>query len=815
MKKLFVLFLMLCIPITVSASEQVTPPQFTLVKDFIVPELKAIASSEEHAVTVGTDGIAYRTTNLEEWERIDLGVDSDMYDILWDGKKYIAVGDNMTILISINGIEWEQINIDFESIYRVYSNIEYNGETYVIAGKTDHVLVSEDGFNWRAIEQRFRLPITDMIYDGHKFVAVTGALGLVSQSPSEVYSTEDGVNWVKHEAAIIKENMSFQSWNGGYLNAIEFDGEQYIAASTQSKIYYSKDLNDWRKEGMSTYANAVDDVFCIGDETIISSSGLYHYEDNEWVEKDHSRYNDIKVVMNQIVAVGSEAQIAIYESGNWRVVKEKTNLSFEPMIIYDSDLKYYYTYFGDVEVSSLDGEEWGDLIYPTYPRTKNVIKVDETYYGLLKGYVSKSNDKKTWNNDAGYKVYNDIDPENRMIHWGEKVQPENPSINLEKILLVEDTFISYASFKGGAVIFTSKDGLNWFSNVQESEIIRLKKWDEDCKDHVVYKIDDITYDGNKILIFGYKYEGSYKNRTSYIMESEDMINWHEISYTIKGVTDVDFRKIEWTGEKYIAIARESSGNYDQIVMYSNDGYNWEAASLGIVTRYEKVNYNGLEYVALGQKGRIRASLDGLTWNYIKLPTRQNLKDCIWDGDKYIIIGDEGAMLYSYGFLSDELRQDGRYLSDAITLKNLGLISGNNQGDLELDRAPTIYEVAIMLVRMMGEEEMALSHKYEHPYENVPSWASCYVGYLYKKNIISNDDIKLFASEESLNAPEFVELLLKVVRREERGNNYVEYDSLERAYSLRLIDIELFEKLSAEKFTRGFMFKCVSHYLSQQ
>ena len=72
---------------------------------------------------------------------------------------------------------------------------------------------------------------------------------------------------------------------------------------------------------------------------------------------------------------------------------------------------------------------------------------------------------------------------------------------------------------------------------------------------------------------------------------------------------------------------------------------------------------------------------------------------------------------------------------AIRLYYLHLITGTGTAvngciSFDLDRDLTRLEGAVMAVRLMGVEQDIVSHRYTHPYNDVPEWAGAYVGYLY-------------------------------------------------------------------------------------
>lgn len=72
--------------------------------------------------------------------------------------------------------------------------------------------------------------------------------------------------------------------------------------------------------------------------------------------------------------------------------------------------------------------------------------------------------------------------------------------------------------------------------------------------------------------------------------------------------------------------------------------------------------------------------------------------------------------------------ENKYEYYANKLKEIGVFKGTDSG-FELDREPTRIESAVMFVRLLGAELEAMEKKYEHPFTDVPEWATDHVGYL--------------------------------------------------------------------------------------
>ena len=87
---------------------------------------------------------------------------------------------------------------------------------------------------------------------------------------------------------------------------------------------------------------------------------------------------------------------------------------------------------------------------------------------------------------------------------------------------------------------------------------------------------------------------------------------------------------------------------------------------------------------------------------------------------------------------------------ADALKQMELFVGTKNG-YELDRAPTRVEAAVMLVRLLGQEDAAKSGSYDIPFTDVPNWAAPYVGWLYEKELSVGVSDTKFGTTQNCNA----------------------------------------------------------------
>lgn len=101
---------------------------------------------------------------------------------------------------------------------------------------------------------------------------------------------------------------------------------------------------------------------------------------------------------------------------------------------------------------------------------------------------------------------------------------------------------------------------------------------------------------------------------------------------------------------------------------------------------------------------------------------------------------------------------------ALRLYYLGLISGtgvNANGGVEfaLNRGLSRLEAAVLAVRLMGAEKDAEKANHAHPYEDVPDWASAYVGYMYNRGLLNYIGDRQYRPNAAVTPDEFMSYVL--------------------------------------------------------
>ncbi len=108
---------------------------------------------------------------------------------------------------------------------------------------------------------------------------------------------------------------------------------------------------------------------------------------------------------------------------------------------------------------------------------------------------------------------------------------------------------------------------------------------------------------------------------------------------------------------------------------------------------------------------------------------------------------------------------------AEDLKLLGLFKGVSETDFALGRAPTRVEALVMLIRVLGKENDALSKGGKHPFLDVPDWAKKYVGYAYENNLTNGVSATKFGSTTEASASMYLTFVLRALGYSDKNGDF--------------------------------------------
>ncbi len=156
---------------------------------------------------------------------------------------------------------------------------------------------------------------------------------------------------------------------------------------------------------------------------------------------------------------------------------------------------------------------------------------------------------------------------------------------------------------------------------------------------------------------------------------------------------------------------------------------------------------------------------------------------------------------AFGYTQDEL-------DCAKKLYDLGLFRGSGDSfsaeSVDLDSNATRAQIAITVTRMLGKEQKAIYQKNAHPFNDVPSWASDHIGYLYENYLVNGTGDTTFGSNDVASVQQFATMLLRVLGySDEDGKDFTYATAKDFALRTGLIDKEASIK---NQLRRGDMVK---------
>lgn len=137
------------------------------------------------------------------------------------------------------------------------------------------------------------------------------------------------------------------------------------------------------------------------------------------------------------------------------------------------------------------------------------------------------------------------------------------------------------------------------------------------------------------------------------------------------------------------------------------------------------------------------------------------------GNAVFTIVSDTAVLSAEGGVTLTASASPDYNAMADALKSLGLFQGSGLSigsGYELEKTPTRIQGLIMFLRLIGEEQAALSSTVSHPFKDVPAWCDRYVAYAYDKGYTNGVNLPagLFGPDDTMTASQYVTLLLRAL-----------------------------------------------------
>ena len=209
------------------------------------------------------------------------------------------------------------------------------------------------------------------------------------------------------------------------------------------------------------------------------------------------------------------------------------------------------------------------------------------------------------------------------------------------------------------------------------------------------------------------------------------------------------------------------------------------------------------------------SYTDITWDdsgncgdYLMCPEEQFLLSHYFDDTGAGVTLEEYKAFFNYYLeRSAALQPPSTDMIAARMLHRIGMFQGTENG-FELDRPATRNEMAVMLVRVLGQEALVESGGFSCPFGDA-GWASNYVGYLYQNGLVAGISDTEFGGDDIAGRNDYATLLLRTLQYNDREGDFSWETAAQSCVALGIIPPDT--HLNGE-FLRGDMAQMTLHTL---
>jgi hypothetical protein len=178
---------------------------------------------------VGVDGIGiYSTSDGQTWQNNTFT--NTFRGIGYANGRFIAVGDNGTILTSTDAAVWSNSSLVTTGAFR---SVAFGGGLYVAAGTID--ATSTDGSSWQLCASNPPVTITRIAYGKGLFVAANFPGYFENGS---ILTSKDGLTW---QTQFTTQNAS--------ITGLAYTGGTFLGITSGGSMFTSVDGTNWRSVG--------------------------------------------------------------------------------------------------------------------------------------------------------------------------------------------------------------------------------------------------------------------------------------------------------------------------------------------------------------------------------------------------------------------------------------------------------------------------------------------------------------------------------------------------------------------------------------
>ena len=589
----------------------------------------SVTTSAGTATTVDTFTVLDSTTPGVAWTTRTTGLRESPSGIAWDGSKYVVAGDS--ILTSTDIVRWEERKV-FAWLY----DLQWNGKRFVGVGNFGHILTSTDGLTWTQTNGSGDL--YGIAHSDTLWVAV-GDGGAILTSP-------DGLIWTSRISPV-----------NGDLNDVAWSGSQFVAVGSDGAVITSTDGINWAEQtsGVTDSFTAVAATPSLMVASTFpypsSTSAVYTSVDGvDWIQQATGigSFNDIIYAGGQWVGVGSYTVAHSTDGASWSVSSNAPSnpIGFLQAVTYDGS---QYVAVGDWEGSvytSPDAITWSLRAAEQELRAVARRPSDGRLVAVATSKVSmvSADDGVSWQFGGLDTMTGNLFLD---VEW---FAPLNAFVALVQVGANEDI---YTSTDGLAWTELGYAPLNGRLGASDTRLVSVG-WDL-VKEGISTSTDGVTWTAVYTSTADKSLQEVFWSGSQFIAVGESgaiITSANGTSWTAQtsGVTETLYAAAASPSH---LVAVGASGT---VVASADNGVTWTQQSSGTTYTLYSVAWTGAEFVAVGSHGRAVRSTDGLNWSLQPTPYTDvlfgsdpfHLKSIVWAGnsDRLVTIGTRGLVATS-------------------------------------------------------------------------------------------------------------------------------------------------------------------------
>mgnify|MGYP001201288905 CR=1 FL=1 len=263
-------------------------------------DLNALATNGKRTVAVGLQGSVIYTDDGIHWNggspfANPEGYRPNLFDVVWDGRKFVAVG-NGGVYYSSNAVSWNKTtSIHFKDQYGGLRNILWTGKFFIASDQVYGAYYSKDGIKWSQIKSisKPNYWLTSMIWDGKR---VIGSLQIYNSKTGHYYTklmqTTDGLKWNSVKDIDLSDtNLTYKK---GHYVAINFYNPNVSWVSNDGLHWYKKQTN-LNNDDNFEFITSIDNYFIAFNNSIGQVNGDYVTYNAYYTSTDGVKWKEIPV----------------------------------------------------------------------------------------------------------------------------------------------------------------------------------------------------------------------------------------------------------------------------------------------------------------------------------------------------------------------------------------------------------------------------------------------------------------------------------------------------------------------------------------